>query len=707
MKCLVPGCDTDDDVVSYTSVFFVKFPSEPRVQQQWFSQLEISDSLLMQSLVRGESKVCSCHFADDCFGHHPVYGYRFLLPKALPTIIPKEPKKKVDPVDAVEDDSSLDICYVYLNDSLKPERNGSVIPVDAPSESELNDETEAMEDEEVAEEVDDDEAVEEIGIEYANGKYYFLKLTDDPTDADAPETSAIQASSVESIENDTINASEDEASACDDSRSDEIINEPAAFLNEKPLAGETSPYFGDRCLDEPAENSSEERIDEDIQSNHDLQPKAVDGERQSETEEPIEEYLEDSDTVTSEHNFQIERDDRVEDGGHIETLDGVSISFSSECLKAKKKHEHRFFCKECGKGFPFKSQLDRHLLVHTKEKKFFCEVCEKGFSQKINLTIHMRVHTGEQPDKRYTCQICNKKCYRISELEVHLARHKKQFPHVCPVCTQRYSDLTSLYNHFRANHRDVMNEPELIELLAQSENAIVISDQEPTDIRHTDGRYECAVCGKAFRLQQMLARHKRKMHIKIYRCPHCPRKFAYKSLLAKHLPTHTLEKPYHCAHCSLAYTQRVNLQVHMRRKHPQVVNDQAIKKVAISKVANEPESQQSEQNDEDEEEVVQAYECEQCGKRFSRKPTLLAHLEGHANGTAPRTYDCEQCGLSLSGLTALQRHRWRLHGAQTSQTKMISSLDLRNVTIVPTDNDYYVEIEDEMETIHEDYGNED
>uniref|UniRef100_A0A182NIU7 Zinc finger protein n=1 Tax=Anopheles dirus TaxID=7168 RepID=A0A182NIU7_9DIPT len=742
MKCVVPGCDTDDDVVSYTSVFFVKFPSDPIVQQQWFSQLELTDSCLMRAMLNGEAKICSCHFAEDCFGQHPVYGYRFLLPKALPTILPLS-KVAEEVIDASESETPPDYYFVYLNDSAEPaiidrtaieevadateqEVIEGLSPLEAPRELIMKEVIEQPEDEEAAEEVDEEESVEEIGIEYANGKYYFLKLDEDPTDA--PETNATQLSHVESktdVKHETTNAVEQctetasdalpavELSVCEDSRSDQLSEELASFSDddERALVRETTPYMTeDGHLEENIEMSSEERLDEEIQSNHDqyrtdTEEEDHDSERQSDGQQD-EEYLEDSDrgTVMSETDFVVERDD-CEDGEHgpVETLDDVSIIDDNSYTKTKTKRKDRFFCNDCSKGFPFKSQMDRHILVHTKEKKFICEVCEKGFSQKINLDVHMRVHTGEQPDKKYTCQICLRKCSRISELEAHLSTHMKHFPHVCPVCTQRFSELTSLYTHFRADHRDVMSHPELIEVLSQNENAMLISGQEPDDIRHNDGRYECVVCGKVYRSQQMLSRHKRKMHVKIFRCPHCPRKYAYKSLLTKHLPTHTLEKPFPCPHCPLSYTQRVNLKCHIGRKHPHMLQELHIEKTVRSMVPDENEG--SDQYEETA--AVRAYECDQCGKRFSRKPTLLVHMAAHANGDEPATYDCDLCGLSLAGHTALQRHRWRLHGAQTKGTKTITSLELRNVTIVPTENDYYVEIEDEMDTIHEEYVNED
>ncbi|XP_052893003.1 zinc finger protein 544-like [Anopheles moucheti] len=724
MKCIVPGCDTDDNVVSYTSVFYVNLPDDPVVQQQWFSLLEVSNDDLMQALSDEEVKVCSCHFAEDSFGRHPIHGYRYLPPTAMPTVLPSRsdceeltPTKEPN----ADKDSALDYFLVYLKESPSidqvaldqtPDTVGlSLIDdlndVKPPELTSIAKELKAVESpEEALEENYDIGPVEEIGIEYANGKYYFLKLDEDPATSDNEARTSEGDTNEHDYHGPAMIWDKEDVD-------DEDLPTKIGLIEEENPSSEISIESDDAdevFKDNRTSSSYSESINADKtqvrlrKSNRKVKVSRPDSTDVLEIV-PIDldkrDAYDESDTDQADADAEEKKYDTFSEVeyGSIEALDEESVCSDNNWKQNQDNQTHRFFCDVCGRGFRFKSTKDRHILSHTKEKKFSCEVCGKGFTQKVNLTIHMRIHTGENPVKRFTCQICHKKCARMSELEVHRASHFRRFPHVCPICTVRYSDATGFYDHFLMDHRGEMTLNELFELLSQNENSLVISGQEPANIKSVDGTFGCAVCGKSYRVEANLERHKRKSHMKIYSCPHCARKFPYKSLLEKHLPTHTLEKPFKCPHCTLSYTQRVNLRIHIERKHTELSctnenlvdggesgDDQAKRDGAIAH--------------------PQTYDCGECGKSFPRKPSLQLHRAAHANCANPVTYDCDLCGISLCARVSLLRHQIRVHGERRRKPNVLGNLELRNVTIVPTDGNQYVEIEDETDTIVEDYESE-
>ena len=76
----------------------------------------------------------------------------------------------------------------------------------------------------------------------------------------------------------------------------------------------------------------------------------------------------------------------------------------------KSKHfdrsvKNKSACTKCDYSFYWKSQYQRHIVIHSKVKAHKCDTCGKYFTRKGSLTSHIKsVHTKES---KYECEGCD------------------------------------------------------------------------------------------------------------------------------------------------------------------------------------------------------------------------------------------------------------------------------------------------------------
>ena len=124
---------------------------------------------------------------------------------------------------------------------------------------------------------------------------------------------------------------------------------------------------------------------------------------------------------------------------------------------------------------------------------------------------------------------------------------------------------------------------------------VLIDYQSFTDHmkKHVVGKnYKCDICFKSFTTSSNMRTHKLIHGDPLFICQHCGKQCQTPFRLARHVKTHTGEKPHQCPQCDKSYTRADNLKTHMR-----------------THTGEKP------------------YECMMCGERFTYTVSLQGHMK--------------------------------------------------------------------------------
>ncbi|XP_017288718.1 zinc finger protein 668 [Kryptolebias marmoratus] len=278
--------------------------------------------------------------------------------------------------------------------------------------------------------------------------------------------------------------------------------------------------------------------------------------------------------------------------------------------------DHR--CSVCDLQLPSKFKLQDHMNLHTGARPYCCAECGKRFCQIYSYRVHLRTHAKAKAERLW-CRICLMGFGSQEELKKHLSRaHPEDRFYECDLCKRVFTSLKDCQSHVQF-HKCMVN-------------------------------IACEVCGRSFRSEKSLARHKKRTCLRSFKCTDCHETFAKKNALLKHSFSHLGLLPYTCIRCRCHFRL-----AKLYRKHK--CEPQRIHCVAcLREFLSQDEFQQHKRDtgcwgNQEPNQKTGEIRCLECGQRFDAPEELKKHAGAHQ-----RVLKCAECGKGFRSALLLMSH---------------------------------------------------
>lgn len=298
-------------------------------------------------------------------------------------------------------------------------------------------------------------------------------------------------------------------------------------------------------------------------------------------------------------------------------------------------------CDYCGKKFPTKMQIYRHVETHnTARRTFVCKVCDAGFRLSSLLRIHMRSHEGQ---KTHACPICAKQFSTQTTMMTHMVIHAVNNPHVCKQCNKSFSSSFCLKSH------SVTHTNEKPYVCAKCNYPFTLRSNLLRHMKQHIGNTNCTKCPEKFLTLHELKHHMRQTHKtprqQVFKCKICGEKFEEKKSFRLHMRTHNDELRFECHLCKRKFLWESELSIHMKR----CIGEKEFRCGQCPKLftfKHEAESHFRRKH-------IKSFQCDQCDEVFNSLKRLERHTEWH---TKQRPFKCPKCGRRFADEDALHSH---------------------------------------------------
>uniref|UniRef100_A0A1A8FWY4 Zinc finger protein 473 n=1 Tax=Nothobranchius korthausae TaxID=1143690 RepID=A0A1A8FWY4_9TELE len=323
--------------------------------------------------------------------------------------------------------------------------------------------------------------------------------------------------------------------------------------------------------------------------------------------------------------------------------------------RLRKKYSNNKTCPVCNKTFLRAAAMRRHQETHNENRdfKYKCSGCDKRFRDHYDLNRHeMRVHEKgefsksindedlEDPNafevlETKTCLLCGKYFARQVDMERHMKSHSEDRPYKCSYCEKKFKNPYVLKRHER----------EICKSREQKK-----PKRKETSRASMEPYSEVSVEGKI--------------------CPICSRILPCTADIAKHLRSHSEERPFICVTCEKGFKYKDTLKKHQIIHGHEGIKEEQCK--TVDQILAEAEAQNCGDADElDKKESGAALPvqknsspvlktkklhkvCPVCSRAFDSVKTLNRHLQCH---TEDRPYHCIHCKKRFKHMHGLKRHQ--------------------------------------------------